>query len=166
MKFNLTENVARALARNILFESNEKINLHELNMSPDKTGNGNSPVMTTANDKRNQIFDRPGPNKNNSLPEDFDVDTDELPISKKQYGGQVKYDIPAFSASLDVDVNKYLEDDEFTPTKSSMPSLMAQFGKEIEDADIDDYYDQVKDLTRKYLNKNNVSSVKKRRNEY
>jgi len=47
-----------------------------------------------------------------------------------------------------------------------MPSLMAQFGKEINDADIDDYYDQVKDLTRKYLNKNDVSSAKKRRNDY
>jgi hypothetical protein len=153
MKLNLNENMVRALARNILFESNEKIPLHELNMSPDKTGNGNSRVMTTANDKKKGQFDRPGPMKNDSSPEDFDVDTDELPIGKEQYGGQVKYDIPTFSASLNGDVDKYLEDDDFDASKSTLPSLMAQFGKKIDDANVDDYFEKVKNLTKQYLKK-------------
>ena len=153
MKINLNENMARALARNILFESDEKIRLHELNMSPEKTGNGNSPVNNTANSKRMGIFDRPGPDKNDASTEDFEVDTDDLPIGKQQYGGQVKYDIPSFTASLNVDVDKYLEDEEFNASKSTLPSLMAQFGKKIDDANIDSYFDNVKNLTKKYIEK-------------
>jgi len=153
MKINLNENMARALARNILFESDEKIRLHELNMSPDKTGNGNSNVMTTANNKKMGQFDRPGPDKNNASPEEFDVDTDGLPIGKQQYGGQIKYDIPTFSASLNVDVDKYLEDEDFHASKSTLPSLLAQFGKTIDDANVDSYFDNVKNLTKKYIEK-------------
>ncbi len=154
MKFNLNENMVRALARNILFESNERIALHELNMSPEKTGNGNSPVNPNANNKRMGIFDRTGPNKNNSEPEEFeDTDTDGLPITHEKYGGQVSYDIPAFTASLNVDnPDKFLEDD-FDPTKANLPSVMAQLGKQIDDSSVDSYFKNVAKLTKQYLKK-------------
>ncbi len=154
MKLNLNENMVRALARNILFESNERIALHELNMSPEKTGNGNSPVNPNANNKRMGIFDRPGPNKKDSKPEEFeDTDTDGLPITHEKYGGQVSYDIPAFTTSLNVDnPDKFLEDD-FDPTKANLPSVMAQLGKQIDDGNVDSYFKNVAKLTKQYLKK-------------
>ena len=82
MKLNLNENMVRALARNILFESNERIALYELNMSPEKTGNGNSPVNPNANAKRMDIF-KHGPDKNNSEPEEFEETED---FGRDDYG--------------------------------------------------------------------------------
>lgn len=155
MKLNLNENMVRALARNILFESNERIALHELNMSPEKTGNGNSPVNSNANNKRMGIYDRSGPNKKDSEPEEFTEDTDGLPIEHEKYGGQVSYDIPAFTASLKVDnPDKFLEDD-FNPSKSTMPSVVAELSKQIDDANVDSYFKKVAILTKQYLKKQN-----------
>jgi hypothetical protein len=154
MKLNLNENMVRALARNILFESNERIALHELSMSPEKTGNGNSPVNSNANNKRMGIFDRPGPDKNNSESEEFEeTDTDGLPIEHEKYGGQVSYDIPSFTASFKVDnPDKFLEDD-FNPSKSTMPSVVAELSKQIDDANVDSYFKKVANLTKQYLKK-------------
>ena len=44
-------------------------------------------------------------------------------------------------------------DDDFDASKSTLPSLMAQFGKKIDDANVDDYFEKVKNLTKQYLKK-------------
>ena len=111
------------------------------------------PVNSNANDKRKGVYDRPGPDKNDSEPEEFEEDTDGLPIEHEKYGGQVSYDIPAFTASLKVDnPDKFLEDD-FNPSKSTMPSVVAELSKQIDDANVDSYFKKVASLTKQYLKK-------------
>ncbi len=65
MKINLTEGFVRALARNILFENNENIELNEMlqeiNMSPDKTASYGSSINPQAGNYKLPGFDRPGP---------------------------------------------------------------------------------------------------------
>jgi hypothetical protein len=61
MKIKLTEDFCRSLARNILFNSNEKINLMEMNMSPEKTASYGSQVNPQAGNFKLPGFDRPGP---------------------------------------------------------------------------------------------------------
>jgi len=69
MKINLTEGFVRALARNILFENNENIEIHEMlqemNMSPDLPAGQSAagklnPVHRAAN-TRADIFNQSGP---------------------------------------------------------------------------------------------------------
>ena len=64
MKINLTEGFVRALARNILFENNENIEMHEMlqemNMSPDKTAGYGNPVHQGGN-QRADIYNQKGP---------------------------------------------------------------------------------------------------------
>ena len=66
MKINLTEGFVRALARNILFENNENIEMHEMlqemNMSPEKTASYGSNINPQAGNYKLPGFDRPGPN--------------------------------------------------------------------------------------------------------
>jgi len=66
MKINLTEGFVRALARNILFENNENIEIHEMlqemNMSPEKTAGYGSSINPQSSGQNFDIFNRHGPN--------------------------------------------------------------------------------------------------------
>jgi hypothetical protein len=163
MKINLNEKTIRALARNILFESNEKINLHEMSFSPDKTEEGNSNINTTAHNKRADIFKK-GP-KTSSIKKqkeygekEFEID-DELPINDKKYGGNISYEMtPNFYETSEGDVENYLNDDDFYPKKAGLPTVMSKIGKEIgkevKGNNVKKYYEELKSLSKKYLKDN------------
>jgi len=61
MKIKLTEDFCRSLARNLLFNTNENVNLLEMSMSPEKTADYGSKINPQAGNFEFDIFNRPGP---------------------------------------------------------------------------------------------------------
>jgi len=170
MKINLNEAMARSLARNILFEANEKINLHELNMSPNPEGLNASKALSGKNPQsgnRVEIHSRKGPKtasikKQKELGDDeFNVETDELPINDdNKFVANVNfevtpnlYDVGNEKAGVTDRLNA--EKGEFTPRGSNeLANVVGKLsGEEISNKNIEKYYQDVISLIKKYKKK-------------
>jgi len=79
MKIKLNEDFCRSLARNILFNTNESVNLLEMSMSPEKTASYGSSINPQAGNYRLPGFDRPGPmSKKRSERTQFEEESEDM----------------------------------------------------------------------------------------
>jgi hypothetical protein len=170
MKINLNEAMVRSLARNILFEANEKINLHELNMSPNPEGLGASKALNGKNPQsgnRTNISNRKGPNtssikKQKEFGEDeFNVNTDELPINDdNKFVANVNFEVTpnlynVGNEKTGVTDRLNAKKGEYTPRGSNeLANVVGKLsGEEISNKNIEKYYQDVISLINKYKKK-------------
>lgn len=169
MKINLNESIIRSLARNILFENNEKINLNELNMSPNQDGLGINNALNGKTHQSNNKADifKKGP-KTSSIKkqkefsdEEFNVETDELPIdSSNKFVSNVNfevtpnlYDVGNEREGITARLNA--KKGEYTPRGSNeLANVVGKLsGEEISNKNIEKYYQDVISLIKKYKKK-------------